>query len=208
MNDLIGAIANLDEEKTLRLVKAKVSSGETSLKIIEQCREGVRIVGQRYAEEAYYLSDLIMSEEIMRGVIEILEPYFPEINSQDGAKIIIGTVEGDIHDIGKNIVINLLRSVGFQVYDLGVDVPPEAFINAIIETEASIIGISVLLSSSINSVKKIIGLVHKAGLRDKVTIVLGGYPVNERIREYTGADYCENDAVKALELFKHIFAKQ
>lgn len=208
MNDLIGAIANLDEEKTLRLVKAKVSSGETSLKIIEQCREGVRIVGQRYAEEAYYLSDLIMSEEIMRGVIEILEPYFPEINSQDGAKIIIGTVEGDIHDIGKNIVINLLRSVGFQVYDLGVDVPPEAFINAIIETEACIIGISVLLSSSINSVKKIIGLVQKAGLRDKVTIVLGGYPVNERIREYTGADYCENDAVKALELFKHIFAKQ
>lgn len=208
MDDLIGSIANLDEENTLRLVKAKVSSGETSLEIIEQCREGVRIVGQRYAEETYYLSDLIMSEEIMRGVIEILEPYFPEINSQEGAKIIIGTVEGDIHDIGKNIMINLLRSVGFQVYDLGVDVPPDAFIKAIIETDASIIGISVLLSSSINSVKKIIALVKKTGLRDKVTIVLGGYPVNERIREYTGADYCENDAVKALELFKHIFAKQ
>ena len=207
MNELVNAIANLDEEKTLSLVNAKVSSGEPPLGIIEQCREGVQIVGQRYAEEFYYLSDLIMSEEIMRGVIEILEPYFPEINSQHGAKIIIGTVEGDIHDIGKNIVINLLRSVGFQVYDLGVDVSPEAFIDAIIETGSTIIGISVLLNFSINSVKKIIRLVKEAGLRDKVTIVVGGYPVNERIREYTGADYFENDAIKAIELFKHIAKK-
>ena len=208
MNDLVDAIANLEEEKVLSLVKAKVSHGEPPLEIIEQCRQGVHIVGQRYAEESYYLSDLIMSEEIMRRLIEILEPYFPEINCQDGAKIIIGTVEGDIHDIGKNIVINLLRSVGFQVYDLGVDVSPEAFIDAIIETGASVIGISVLLNFSINSVKKTIRLVKEAGLREKVTIVVGGFPVDERIRDYTGADYYENDAVKAIELFKHIVSKK
>lgn len=203
-NDLVDAIANLDEEMTLALVKQKINLGETPLEIIEQCKRGVEIVGQRYSEETYFLSDLIMSEEIIRRVMEILEPYFPESANENGIRVLMGTIEGDIHDIGKNIVINLLKSVGFRVYDLGVDVPPEDFINKAIETGATLLGISVLLTFSINSVKKVIKLIEEAGLRDKVTIVIGGYPVNERIREYTGADYFETDAVKAVKLFKRI----
>lgn len=204
INGLIKAIANLEEETTLSLVREKIKSGETPLQIVEQCRKGVEIVGKRYSEEIYYLSDLIMSEEIFRGVMEILEPYFPENTAQKEYKLIMGTIEGDIHDLGKNIVINLLRSVGFEVLDLGVDVQPEDFVKSVRETGASVIGISVLLTFSINSVKKVIKLLEEAGLRDKVTVVIGGYPVNERIREYTGADYYETDAVKAVELFKRI----
>ncbi|MDA8211788.1 MAG: cobalamin-dependent protein [Clostridia bacterium] len=207
-NDLVDAIANLDEETTLALVKQKIKLGETPLDIIEQCKRGVEIVGQRYSEETYFLSDLIMSEEIIRRIMEILEPYFPESANENGIRVLMGTIEGDIHDIGKNIVINLLKSVGFRVYDLGVDVPPEDFINKAIETGATLLGISVLLTFSINSVKKVIKLIEEAGLRDKVTIVIGGYPVNERIREYTGADYFETDAVKAVKLFKRIAAKE
>lgn len=202
-NELITAISNLDEETTLEIVKAKVSNGEAPLAIIEQCRQGVQIVGQRYADEEYFLSDLIMSEEIMRGVVEILEPYFKQCY-RNGVKVIMGTIEGDIHDIGKNIVINLLRSIGFEIYDLGVDVPPENFLKKIIETDAAIVGISVLLTYSINSVKKLIKLLNEAGVRDRVTIIIGGYPVNERIREYTGADYAENDVIKAVELIKKL----
>ncbi len=203
-NDLVDAVANLDEEQSLFLVKNKLDLGETPLEIIQQCRQGVEIIGQRYAQEEYFLSDLIMSEEILRGVMEILEPYFPGDAAHNGAKVVMGTIEGDIHDIGKNIVINLLRSVGFQVFDLGVDVAPEEFVKAIVQTGAGILGISVLLTFSINSVKEVIKLVKEAGLREQVTIVLGGYPLNERIREYTGADYYENDAIKAVELIKRL----
>lgn len=208
INDLINAIANLEEETTLKLVKEKIASGETPLEIVEQCRKGVEIVGKKYSEEIYYLSDLIMSEEIFRGVMEILEPLFPKNIKQNEIQLIIGTIEGDIHDLGKNIVINLLRSVGFEVHDLGVDVQPVDFVKAVKESGASIIGISVLLTFSINSVKKVIKLLEEAGLRNKVTVVIGGYPVNERIREYTGADYYETDAIKAVELFKRIIMEK
>lgn len=205
-NKLINAVANLDEETALELVRQKIKSGETALKIVEQCRQGVELVGKRYSEEQYYLSDLIMAEEIFRGVMELLEPFFPDNGEQNGVKIIIGTIEGDIHDLGKNIIINLLRSVGFEVYDLGVDVQPEQFINKIIETGASIVGISVILSYSINSVKKAITLIEEAGLRNSVKVVIGGYPVNEKIREYTGADYFETEPNRTLELFSKIAA--
>ncbi len=208
INDLINSVANLEEEATINLVKEKIKSGATPLEIVEQCRKGVEIVGKRYSEEIYYLSDLVMSEEIFRGVMEILEPYFPKSIEKNEIKIIMGTIEGDIHDLGKNIIINLLRSVGIEVLDLGVDVQPEDFINSVKETGASIIGISVLITFSINSVKKVIRLLDEAGLRNNITLVIGGYPVNERIREYTGADYYETDAVKAVELFKRIIEEK
>jgi len=136
--------------------------------------------------------------------MEILDLHFPESSEQNGTKIVIGTIEGDIHDLGKNIVINLLRSHGFDVYDLGVDVKPEEFIDAVKETGAKILGISVLITFSINSVKKVIDMLTDSGLREQVTVVLGGYPINELIKKYTGADFFETDAVRAVELFKNV----
>lgn len=202
--DLINAIAELDEEKALQLARDKVKNGETPLEIVEQCRLGVEQVGKRYSEETYYLSDLIMSEEILRGIMEILEPYFSEHRHKNGVKVVIGTIEDDIHDLGKNIIVSLLRSEGFEVYDLGVDVKPDQFIQKITETGAAIVGISVVLTFSINYVKKLLKLLEEAGLRDKVKIIIGGYPVNEMIREYTGADYFETDAKRAVKLIKKI----
>jgi methylmalonyl-CoA mutase cobalamin-binding domain/chain len=203
-DDLIKAIANLDEDTALILVREKINAGETPLQIVEQCRIGVEMVGKGYSEETYYLSDLIMSEEIFKGIMEILEPHFTGIKQNNGVKIVMGTIEGDIHDLGKNIIISLLRSMGFEVYDLGVVVEPEQFINKIIETQATIVGISVVLTFSINSVRKVIKLMEESGLRDKITVVIGGYPVNEKVREYTGADYFETEASKAVELMKNI----
>jgi methylmalonyl-CoA mutase cobalamin-binding domain/chain len=203
-DDLINAIANLDEETALALVSEKIKYGETPINIVEQCRQGVELVGKKYSEETYYLSDLIMSEEILKGIMEILEPHFKGIRQNNGAKIVMGTIEGDIHDLGKNIIISLLSSMGFEVYDLGVDVEPERFINKIIETQTAIVGISVVLTFSINSVKKVIKLMDEAGIRDRITVVIGGYPVNEKVREYTGADYFATEASKAVELIKRI----
>ncbi|KXS40963.1 MULTISPECIES: cobalamin B12-binding domain-containing protein [unclassified Candidatus Frackibacter] len=207
--ELISAIADLKEDEALTLVKQKLEMGETPLEIVEQCRLGVEIVGKRYREEKYFLSDLIMSEEILRGVMEIITPYFTQkYGDQEEINIIMGTIEGDIHDLGKNIIIYLLKSVGINVYDLGVDVKPEEFVAALKETNASLLGISVVLTFCINGVKKVVDLLDKSGLRDDVKIIIGGYPVNQKVKEYTGVDYFENDPNKAVDLIKDIVANE
>lgn len=199
------AMADLDEERTLRLVRERIQAGYTSVDIIESCRRGVEIVGEKYSESDYFLSDLIMSEEILKEVMRVLEPYIPVNNSQKGLPLIVmGTIEGDIHDLGKNIIIYLLRSSGYQVQDLGVDVTPEKFIQAVNETKASILGISVLLSFCVGSIKKVVDLLADAGLRDSVKVVVGGYPVNQQVKEYTGADFYANDVTEALKIYRDI----
>lgn len=201
------AMADLDEEKTLRLVEERILAGSTSMDIIESCRRGVEIVGVKYSDSDYFLSDLIMSEEILKEVMRILEPHIPVNGSNNGfvpPPIVMGTIEGDIHDLGKNIIIYLLRSSGFQVHDLGVDVTPERFVQAVNETNAPILGISVLLSFCVGSIKKVVDLLIDAGLRDKVKVVVGGYPVNQEVKEFTGADFYANDVTEALKIYRDI----
>ncbi|MDR3585699.1 MAG: cobalamin-dependent protein [Desulfosporosinus sp.] len=198
------AMADLDEEKTLSLVETRINAGYTSMEIVESCRRGIEVVGMKYSDSHYYLSDLIMSEEIFKGVMLILEPHIPVNDSYNGFTIIMGTIEGDIHDLGKNIIIYLLRSSGFQVYDLGVNVTPERFVQTVNETKASILGISVLLSSCIDSIKKVVDLLIEVGLRDKVKVIVGGYPVNREVKEFTGADFYANDVTKALKIYRQI----
>jgi 5-methyltetrahydrofolate--homocysteine methyltransferase len=204
------AMADLDEERTIELVKERINSGYTSLDIIESCRRGVEIVGERYNESTYFLSDLIMSEEILKEVMCVLEPHIQVNDSKVGTKktpIVMGTIEGDIHDLGKNIIIYLLRSSGYDVYDLGVDVTPERFVQVVSETNASILGISVLLSFCISSIKKVVDLLEDAGLREKVKIVVGGYPVNQKVKDFTGADFYANDVTEALKIYRKILGQ-
>ncbi|MDR3542998.1 MAG: cobalamin-dependent protein [Desulfosporosinus sp.] len=198
------AMADLDEEKTLMLVETRINTGYTSMEIVESCRRGIEVVGMKYSDSHYYLSDLIMSEEIFKGVMRILEPHIPVNDSDNGFTIIMGTIEGDIHDLGKNIIIYLLRSSGFQVHDLGVDVTPERFVQAVNESKATILGISVLLSFCVGSVKKVVDLLTEIGLRDKVKVVVGGYPVNQEVKEFTGADYYANDVSEAIKIYRQI----
>lgn len=206
---LIKAVAELEEKKALKLVKEMIENGKTPLEIVNYCKKGVEIVGKRYSNQKYFLSDLIMSEEILRGIMEIIEPYFPvQDEGEEGSiDIVMGTIEGDIHDLGKNIVIYLLRSVGIRVLDLGVDVKPEEFLKSISNTKAKLLGISVLLTYSIGSVKKVVDLFKEAGLKDKITIIIGGYPVNKPIKKYTGADYYNTCADQAVDLIRDILGK-
>lgn len=203
-DELLNAIADLDEEKALALVEEKINDGDSPLKVVELCKRGVEIVGRRYSKGEYYLSDLIMSEEILKGIMNIVEPLIPDNVSTNGMSIVLGTIEGDIHDLGKNIILYLLRSSGFQVYDLGVDVSPEDFVRAVSETKAPILGISVLLTFCISSVKKVVDLLEEAGLRDQVKVVVGGYPVNELVKDYTGVDYYANDVTKVYEICQNL----
>lgn len=203
-DELLEAIVNLDEELALTLVKKQIEAGNTPLEIVEVCKKGVEIVGERYSEGQYFLSDLIMTEEILKEIMGIIEPYLTTNIPTNGISVVFGTIEGDIHDLGKNIIIYLLRSTGFKVYDLGIDVDPEKFVKAVSETGACILGISVLLSFCVGSIKKVVDLLEEVGLRGQVKVVIGGYPVDQKVKEYTGADYYAKDVTKAIEICRQI----
>ncbi|HKL12587.1 MAG TPA: cobalamin-dependent protein [Halanaerobiales bacterium] len=208
-DQLINAVAELEEEKALNIVQEMIDNGYTPLEIVEYCKKGVEIVGEKYSNQKYFLSDLIMSEEILKEIMEIMEPHFPDNtnNSPKEIDIVMGTIEGDIHDLGKNIVIYLLKSVGINVLDLGVDVSPEEFLKKVSETNAKILGISVLLTYSIGSVKKVIELIEEADMREDIKIIIGGYPVNSFIKKYTGADYYNTSADEAVDMIRSLLNK-
>ena len=199
---LVTAVETLDEEKVVRLVKMGLSKGISPLDLIEDVHQGMKRVGMLYEREDYYIADLIMASLIFQRVLTLI-PITKESASEQKPQVIIGTVKHDIHDIGKNIIKGLLRSRGIGVIDLGVDVSPDAFVDAIKETEAKILGLSGLLTSSYEVMREIIDALNKRNLRSKVQVVIGGL-VNEDVKEYVGADYWVDDCAYGVEVCRHI----
>ncbi|HHW74118.1 MAG TPA: cobalamin-binding protein [Firmicutes bacterium] len=206
---LIRAISSLEIDSATSLTKQYLSDGVPVVDIIESCRIGVEMVGKRYQDGEYFLSDLVMSEFILKEITELVEPFLPVeecgVNSiSNKPQIVIGTIEGDIHDLGKNIVIFLLRSSGYSVIDLGVDVSKEKFVEAARKSGARIIGICFLLTNCTAVVKELIDTLDDEGLREKVTVIIGGYAADEQTCEYVGADYSATDTTNIIPLFDSI----
>lgn len=201
--ELAKAIADLEEKEALRLTKEKLDRGEEPHSILEESRNGMGIVGKRFADGNYFLPELIYSAEILKGITAMVKPKLKK-EAQTGrlGKVIIGAVAGDIHDIGKDIVVFMLDVSGFEVYDLGVDVPAQKFIEKIKETKAPIVGLSGFLTLAFDSMKETVGAIKAAGLRDKVRIMIGGGQIDEEIRKYTGADAYGRDAMAGVSLAK------
>ena len=207
MNELANALRDLDEKKVYALVDEKINQGVSALDIIDECNEGMVAVGELFSEKKYFISQLIFSAEILKTVMNRLDPLLEGTSKKDPVgNVVIGTVKGDIHDIGKNIVSTLLRGSGFKVVDLGVDVSTEKFIEAIKESGAKVLGISALLSTTYPEMKNVVNAINEAGLREYVKIIIGGAPVNEQVRQFTGADYYAEDAVIGINLCKEIYA--
>jgi methylmalonyl-CoA mutase cobalamin-binding domain/chain len=207
MGDLAQALANLEEKKVYELIDKQIAEGINPLEIIQECNDGMIKVGELFSEQKYFISQLIYSAEILKQVMKKLDPHLAGIQTSGdtGEKVIIGTVKGDIHDIGKNIVITLLKGSGFDVIDLGVDVPTEKFVEAVKSSGAKVLGLSALLNFTYPVMKEVVDAVSAAGLRDKVKIIVGGTPVNEQVREYAGADYYALDAVAGVRICKEIY---
>jgi methylmalonyl-CoA mutase cobalamin-binding domain/chain len=207
MGDLAQALANLEEKKVYELIDKQIADGINPLEIIQECNDGMIKVGELFSEQKYFISQLIYSAEILKQVMKKLDPHLAGIQTSGGTgeKVIIGTVKGDIHDIGKNIVITLLKGSGFDVIDLGVDVPTEKFVEAVKNSGAKVLGLSALLNFTYPVMKEVVDAVSAAGLRDKVKIIVGGTPVNEQVREYAGADYYALDAVAGVRICKEIY---
>ena len=201
--ELVNAIADMREEEALKLVKEMVKGGVEPMAILDEAREAMAIVGQRYEEGTYFLPELILAGEMVSQVTEILKPELaklPEIKRH--GKVLIGTVEGDIHDIGKNVVSFMLDANGFEVLDLGVDVSPQKFVEAIGDFGPQVVGLSGFLSLAFDAMKETVEAIEAAGLRDRVKIMIGGGQINEDIKEYTGADAYGNDAMAGVSLAK------
>ncbi len=208
MGELAQALGNLEEKKVYELIDKQISDGMNPLEIVQECNEGMTRVGELYSEQKYFISQLIYSAEILKQVMQKLDPLLAGVKTAggDGGKVVIGTVKGDIHDIGKNIVITLLKGSGFEVLDLGVDVPPDKFVQAVKDSGAKVVGLSALLNFTYPVMKDVVDALIVAGLRDKVKVMVGGTPVNEQVREYAGADFYANDAVEGVRICKEIYS--
>lgn len=199
MQRLVQAVKDLNDELALELAKAYLAEGIPPLDIVEECRKGMMAVGDLYETGKYFLGDLVLSSEIFKDIMTELTPSLELDNCshQPKEKIVIGTVEGDIHDIGKNIAISLLRCYGFDVIDLGVDVPGEKFVASVQESGASILCLSILLNSCYGVLAQTISDVRKSIGGSSIRVLIGGL-VNEKLCEYVKADGWVNDARKGV----------
>jgi 5-methyltetrahydrofolate--homocysteine methyltransferase len=193
-------LADIEEQETLNLVRKELEAGTDPIEILEACREGVVLVGKRYEKGEYFLPELIMAGEIFNELSEILRPALGGRSAKTKGTVVFGTVRGDVHDIGKEMVIAILRGVGYEVHDLGVNVAPEQFVTKLQETGAAILGLSGLITTSYDSMKETVEALARAGLRDRVKVMIGGGIMNANVQAYTGADAYGNDPTEAVKL--------
>jgi methylmalonyl-CoA mutase cobalamin-binding domain/chain len=198
-DDLMTAVFKLEGEQVYGLVVKGLEEGVSAKEILRTCQSGMKIVGDLYAKEEYFVADLMSAGQIMRKVMKILEPHMRGTGNRTRAgTVVMGTVKGDIHDLGKEVVIVTLQANGFEVIDLGVDVPAERFVEAVRESEARVVGMSVFLTSCFDSVTRVVGALNKAGLRNTVKIMVGGAPVTGIVAEQTGCDFFGEDAASGV----------
>ena len=202
-DNLITLLVELKEQDCLRVTGERLEAGEDPHKIIEDAREAMAIVGQRFADNVYFIPDLVYSGKILEQISDIVKPELSQKSQTKRlGKFVIGSVAGDLHDIGKNLVSFMLDVSGFEVFDLGVDVPAQAFVDKIKEVEAEVLGLSGFLTSVYQAMKDTVEAVKTAGLRDQVKIMIGGGVMDDEVKKFSGADAYRPDAMAAVTLAK------
>lgn len=192
-------ILNFKRDAVLEVVERRLGAGEDPLRVLDDCRRGMTLVGERFQEGDIFLAELILSAEIFKEVAGTIEPLLSRLEpGQTRGRVLIGTLQGDIHELGKNIVITLLRANGFEVHDLGVDVPPAVVAEKTREFQPHVVGFSALITTAFHSMKEAVALLEKAGLRDRVKIMVGGGVTTAKVRDYVGADFQTTDAIEGV----------
>lgn len=198
---LVNLMADLQEEEVLTLVKEKIAKGTDPMQILDDARAAMEIVGKRFEKSEYFIPDLIMAGEILKEISDQVRPLMEkETGGQKNGKVIIATVAGDIHDIGKDIVVFMLDVSGFEVLDLGIDVPVDVIVQKTREFKPQVIGLSGFLTLAFDSMKKTVEALQQAGMRDGVKIMIGGGQMDDEVRKYAGADAYGKDALAAVSL--------
>ena len=204
MSNFTNEIVELNEVNVIELLKEKLGKNEEIMAIMDEVKIAMKEIGRKFEEKEYFLPDLIMSGEILRQIFEVIGPRIKETETSDDkkAKVLLGTVAGDIHDIGKDVVKFMLESSGYDVLDLGVDVPGDVFVEKMKEFKPDVVALSGFLTLAFDSMKDTIQKIKDAGLRDSVKIMIGGGTVDENIVGYVGADAFGESAVSAVNLTK------
>jgi trimethylamine corrinoid protein len=198
---LIQALVEMDEAGALKETKALLDGGCDPVKILEACTTAMEAVGKRFESGEYFLPHLMMAGEMLKQVSDAVKPLLKEAQTAaEKGRVLIGTVKGDIHDIGKNIVSFLLEANGFDVLDIGVDQTPASFVEAVREFKPTVVGLSGLLTLAFDAMKETVQALQDAGLRDQVKIMIGGGQMSDKVKEYTGADAYGPDAMAGVRL--------
>ena len=196
----------MKEEEFLELIKKRLDGGDDPIEIVQECNMGMVEVGRRFEASDYFISELVMSSEIFKKSMVHLGPLLGEMKKGPSkGTVVIGTVKDDIHDIGKNIVATLLRGTGYDVVDLGVDVEAEKFVHAVKETKAKVLGLSALLNLTYPNMKEVVDALKEAGIRDEVTVIIGGAPCDEEVRQSVGADHFALNAAKGVSVCQEVY---
>lgn len=199
-DEIVDAFVNLEYGRVKDLVRKALDSQIPPEDILKAMQKGMAAIGSRYEEGEYFLSELMTGGEMMKVGLEELTPYLAAETVATAGTAVIGTVRGDLHDIGKNIVVSLLQSSGFKVYDLGIDVPPEAFMRKVRDANAHILAMSALLTTTMREMGVVVGELEKAGLRNKVKVIVGGNSVTEEFGREIGADAGTKDAMAGARI--------
>ena len=201
--DLVTLISELKQKEAIQVTEQRLKSGEDPLKILDDGKKAMQIVGRRFSEGTYFIPDLVYSGKILEQIAELVKPGLAQApQTEKLGKIVLGTVAGDLHDIGKNLVTFMLDVNGFAVYDLGVDVKPQIFVDKIREIQPQIVGLSGFLTSVYQAMKDTVDAIAAAGLRNDVKIMIGGGVMDEEVRKFAGADAYGQDAMAAVNLAK------
>jgi len=201
--DFINLLADLKEDEAIKLARERLEAGEKATAILEDSRQAMEIVGNRFAEGEYFMPELVYSGELLKQITEMVKPHLTQTTeTKHLGKVVIGTVAGDIHDIGLNIVDFMLDVNGFEVYNLGVDVPTEKFVEKMKETSAPVMGLSGFLTLAFDAMKETVEALEAAGMRDKIKIMIGGGQMDDEVKKYAKADAYGRDAMAAVFLAK------
>lgn len=196
---LLEALVDFRKEEVIETVKSRAEKGEDPLQILDECRRGMTIVGERYQKGDYFLAELMLSAEIFKGAVAILEPYLSKLQTpQPLGNVVLATLQGDIHDLGKNILATMLKSQGFIIHDLGVDVSPNTVIDKVRETKPDFVGFSALITTAFDSMQQTAIMLREAGLREQFKLMVGGGVTTPAVKEYVGADFQTTDATEGV----------
>ena len=201
LGKLRDSIVNLDIDGVKEAAEGALAAGVPAFKaVVEGMAKGMEVVGQKYEDGEYFLAELIMAGETMKEGMAVLEPHLKAGDIESAGKVIIGTVRGDLHDIGKNVVMTLLNAANFDVVDLGVDITAEQFVEAAKEHNPDIVAMSALLTTTMIEMENVIKNLKEAGLRDKLKIIIGGAPITTEYAKKIEADAAARDAVEGVRI--------
>lgn len=205
INGLTDSVVNGKKDKAIELSNEAIKMGiDPYIAIVDGLAKGMEIMSKKYDEKQAFIPHLLMSSNAMYGGMDVLSPHLKLEGGSRRAVLIIGTVEGDVHDIGKNLVKTMMSAAGFEAIDLGKDVPIDQFVETAIEKKADIISVSTLMTSTMDNMQKVVQTVQQKGIRDKVKIIVGGAPVNEDFAKEIGADTYKKDAMLAAKWAKEV----